>query len=124
MHAVSRNTAMSECRPSAHLIGESVTRSWLQAVNIETSGPSSSFRPTTLQLDQRMSTPGKIPHPISVSVSVTRTSLRSPSESFLMHVRIYIYIYGGPGSSVGIVTELRAGRSGIESRWGRDFPPV
>ena len=27
----------------------------------------------------------------------------------------------GPGSSVGIATELRAGRSGIESRWGRDF---
>jgi len=31
---------------------------------------------------------------------------------------------GGPGSSVGIATELRAGQSGIESRWGRDFPPV
>ena len=30
----------------------------------------------------------------------------------------------GPGSSVGIEIELRAGRSGIESRWGRDFPPV
>jgi len=30
----------------------------------------------------------------------------------------------GPGSSVGMATELRAGRSGIESRWGRDFPPV
>ena len=29
-----------------------------------------------------------------------------------------------PGSSVSIATELRAGRSGIESRWGRDFPPV
>ena len=28
----------------------------------------------------------------------------------------------GPGGSVGIATELRAGRSGIESRWGRDFP--
>ena len=28
------------------------------------------------------------------------------------------------GSSVGIATELRAGRSGIESRWGRDFLPV
>ena len=28
----------------------------------------------------------------------------------------------GPGSSVGIATELRAARSGIESRWGRDFP--
>jgi len=31
---------------------------------------------------------------------------------------------GGPGSSVGIATELRAGRFGIEFRWGRDFPPV
>ena len=30
----------------------------------------------------------------------------------------------GPGSSVGIATELQAGRSGIESRWERDFPPV
>ena len=30
----------------------------------------------------------------------------------------------GPGSSVGITTELRAGRSGIESWWGRDFSPV
>ena len=30
----------------------------------------------------------------------------------------------GLGSSVGIATELRAGRSGIESRWGRDFQPV
>jgi len=30
----------------------------------------------------------------------------------------------GPGSSVGIATELRAERSGIESRWGREFPPL
>ena len=30
----------------------------------------------------------------------------------------------GPGSSVGIATELRAGWSGIEYQWGRDFPPV
>ena len=30
----------------------------------------------------------------------------------------------GLGSSVGIATELRAGRSGIETRWGRVFPPV
>ena len=29
----------------------------------------------------------------------------------------------GPGSSVGIATELRTGQSGIGSRWGRDFPP-
>ena len=30
----------------------------------------------------------------------------------------------GPSSSVGIATELRAGRSGIEFRWGRDFSSV
>ena len=29
-----------------------------------------------------------------------------------------------PGSSVGIGTALRAARSGIESVWGREFPPV
>ena len=34
-----------------------------------------------------------------------------------------IYCVCGPGSSVGIATELRAGRSGIKSQWGRDFPP-
>jgi len=32
--------------------------------------------------------------------------------------------FSGPGSSVDIATDLRDGRSGIESRWGRDFPPV
>jgi len=37
---------------------------------------------------------------------------------------IIIIIINGLCSSVGIATELRAGRSGIESRWGRDFPPV
>jgi len=42
----------------------------------------------------------------------------------LYYVILYIILYCGPGSSVGIVTELRAGRSGIESRWRRDFPPV
>ena len=30
----------------------------------------------------------------------------------------------GPGISVGVANGLQAGRSGIESRWGRDFPPV
>jgi len=30
----------------------------------------------------------------------------------------------GPGSSVGIATELRPGRSMIKSRWERDFSPV
>jgi len=31
------------------------------------------------------------------------------------------YIVRGPGSSVGIATELLVGRSGIESRWRQDF---
>ena len=40
------------------------------------------------------------------------------------NIGMHIRDIGGPGSSVGIATELRVGRSGIESRWGRDFPPV
>ena len=40
------------------------------------------------------------------------------------HIGHFILIPSGLGSSVSIATELRAGRSGIESRWGRDFPPV
>ena len=35
---------------------------------------------------------------------------------------IHVWQMCGHGSSVGIATELRAARSGIESRWGRDFP--
>jgi len=41
-----------------------------------------------------------------------------------MQFNIPLHLYCGPGSSIGIATELRAGRSGIVSRWGRDFPPV
>jgi hypothetical protein len=42
------------------------------------------------------------------------------------HVNIIIHYFRlcGPGSSVGIASQLRAGRSGIESRWEWDFPPV
>ena len=35
-----------------------------------------------------------------------------------------VQLIRGPGSSVGIATELRAGRPVIESWWGWDFPPV
>ena len=49
----------------------------------------------------------------------------------LLNVQLLIYEGGDyincilwAGSSVGIATELRAGRSGMESRWGRDFSPV
>jgi len=31
---------------------------------------------------------------------------------------------GGPGSSIGIATDYGLDGPGIESRWGRDFPPV
>jgi len=48
-----------------------------------------------------------------------RSIIKSEGEMNVLHVMKF-----GPGSSVGIATELRAGRSGIESRWGRDFPPV
>jgi len=41
------------------------------------------------------------------------SNIRSPTRSSC-----------GPGSSGDIATELRAGRSEIESRWGRDFPPA
>ena len=34
------------------------------------------------------------------------------------------YSHGEPGSSVGIATYYGLDGPGIESRWGRDFPPV
>ena len=37
---------------------------------------------------------------------------------------MFIPVLGGPGSSVAIATELRAGRSGDRIPVGRDFPPV
>ena len=48
------------------------------------------------------------------------------SETFLILNRFQrdIIIVRGPGSSVGIATELRAGRSGDRIPVGRDFPPV
>jgi len=47
------------------------------------------------------------------------------SDSLLQrHFDLSLSSNCGPDSSVGIATELRAGRSGIESRWGWDFPPV
>ena len=54
---------------------------------------------------------------------------QSIRKTAVMHKQVRYFIRFtayrcGPGSSVGIATELRSGRSGIESRWGRDFPPV
>jgi len=47
-----------------------------------------------------------------------------PCKHKIFRKRVRKAIINGVGSSVGIATELWAGRSGIESRWGRDFPPV
>jgi len=44
--------------------------------------------------------------------------------SFFQVFQLYFINFCGPGNSVGIANELRAGRSGIESRWGRDLPLV
>jgi len=45
-------------------------------------------------------------------------------DSLCLFLLSAILHHCGPGSSVGIATELWAGRSGIESRWERDFSPV
>ena len=45
-------------------------------------------------------------------------------EGYLATTTNIYMTMSGSGSSVGIATELRAGWSGIESRWGRNFPPV
>jgi len=54
-------------------------------------------------------------------------NLTMPGEEqtvfFLFLLRV-LTIGSGPCSSVGIATELRTGRSGIEFRWGLEFPPV
>ena len=71
--------------------------------------------------------------------SIVKTEIKVPFCAQYIHVCIKVSLFSilsvviffalcawnyGPGSSVAIPTELRAGRSGIESRWGRDFPPV
>jgi hypothetical protein len=42
----------------------------------------------------------------------------------MLKLTYFISIYLGPGSSVGIVTNYGLEGPGIESQWGRDFPPV
>ena len=53
----------------------------------------------------------------------------NPSRKSKFHLMFEIvlrvvFFMNGPGSSVGIATELRAGRSGDRIPVGRDFPPV
>jgi hypothetical protein len=59
---------------------------------------------------------------INTGKCIKRSIFRSCFYCFIFSA-IYLEICG-PGSSVGIASEVRAGRSGIVSRGGRDFPPV
>ena len=54
----------------------------------------------------------------NTKLTKTRTNTYSLQNTKLTKTRCR------PGSSVNIATELRAGRSGMESRWGQDSPPV
>jgi len=54
---------------------------------------------------------------------ITKTEKKC-TYSYVCNFTVYLSVQWVPGSSVGIATELRSGRSGIESRWGRDFPPL
>jgi len=45
-------------------------------------------------------------------------------STFIYEIHLFYSKECGADTSVGIATELRAGRSGIESRWGRDSPLV
>ena len=57
-------------------------------------------------------------------VYYTASGIITPVDGRPVHRLREVFSQPVPGSSVGIATELRAGRSGIESHWGRDFPPV
>jgi len=57
------------------------------------------------------------------STFITEANRSLPLGQLLPFI-MYMRLNSWPGSSVGIATELRAGRYGIESRWGRDFTPL
>ena len=43
---------------------------------------------------------------------------------FTLYLKVSTYVGCGPGISVGIATDYGLDGLGIESRWGRNFPPV
>ena len=69
----------------------------------------------------------KIQLTVQVLAGVHATILGSKVKTIYIYIYIYVCVcvcVCVPVSSIGIATELRAGRSGIESQWRRDFQPV
>jgi len=62
--------------------------------------------------------------PTEVYILRVWTSHRHMNTESMLKINTSNFLMNGPGSSVGIATELWAGWSGIESQWGRDFPPI
>jgi len=57
----------------------------------------------------------RIHGPVSLVRVATDFGLDGPGSNFCLY---------GPGISVGIATELQAGRPGVEFQWEREFSPV
>jgi len=55
----------------------------------------------------------------------TKYTVKRKAKTEIIFYQSVPFICGsGPGSSVGIATGYELDGPGIESRWGRDFPPV
>jgi len=52
------------------------------------------------------------------------TNTRTNRDMYIHQLCLLSVCFCGPGSSVGIATDYGLDGPGIESRWGRDFPPV
>ena len=66
-----------------------------------------------------------LPHQTSVYISLLPPTFYMPCSTCPLVNLIALIVTGyGPGSSFGIATGLRAGRSGDRIAVGRDFPPV
>jgi hypothetical protein len=80
-----------------------------------------------LYIDKNVNTPITLKTtPKNRTILQTKTS-HSNNVTYIRIMPRFYHLYAtlcGPGSSVDIATELRAGRSGIESLWERDFPTV
>ena len=72
----------------------------------------------------KIQTPGNYPEE-SIQHTEHGESLKSRiTLEFVQEIILIIYVYCGTSSSVSIATDYGLDGPGIESRWGRDFPPA